>query len=141
MNVEDRSDVGIPGILQNILLLYNIREKLIAQAYYGAAVMSGSRNGVQALIKREYPHPHFRTVTPTHSTWLSKECVLIFLWSVYFSLTRLVFPLFFAYILVETSRLAESRVQTCASALCAKDGLGIACLLFGDSHRQSGMIL
>ena len=46
--------------LQNILRLYNIREKLIAQAYYGAAVMSGSRNGVQqALTKREYPQAHF----------------------------------------------------------------------------------
>ena len=59
MNVEDRSAVVISEIWQIILRLYNRRDKLIAQAYYGAAVMNGSRNGVQALIKREYPHAHF----------------------------------------------------------------------------------
>ena len=59
VNVKDRSAAGISEILQNILRLYDVREKLIAQTYDGAAVMSGSRNGVQALIKREYPHAHF----------------------------------------------------------------------------------
>ena len=59
VNVEDRSAVGISEILKNILRLDDIREKLIAQAYYRAAVISGSRNGAHALISREYPHAHF----------------------------------------------------------------------------------
>ena len=59
MNVEDRSAVGISEVLQNILRLYNVREKLIAQTYDRVKVMSGSRNGVQALIKREYRKAHF----------------------------------------------------------------------------------
>ena len=45
MNVEDRSAVETYETLQNILLLYDVREKLIAQtACDGAAVISGSRN-------------------------------------------------------------------------------------------------
>ena len=54
VNVKDRSAVGISEILQNTLRLYNVREQLIAQTYYGAGVMSRSRNGVEALKKREY---------------------------------------------------------------------------------------
>ena len=46
LNMEDRSTVGISEILQNILRLHSAREKLIAQTYYGAAEMSGSRIGV-----------------------------------------------------------------------------------------------
>ena len=94
VNAEDRSAVGISEILQNILRLYSITEKLIAQAYYEAAVMSGSRIGVQALIKREYPRAHFCTVAPSNSTWVSHECVLITLCPVYFSPTCLVYPVF-----------------------------------------------
>ena len=65
VNVEDRSAVGISEIVQNILRLYNIRENLIAQAYYRAAVMSGSRNGAQAIIKRELsPCSYFALLRP-----------------------------------------------------------------------------
>ncbi|KAJ4441471.1 hypothetical protein ANN_11326 [Periplaneta americana] len=34
-------------------------EKLIAQAYDGAAVMGGGKNGVQAIVKENYPNSHF----------------------------------------------------------------------------------
>lgn len=33
--------------------------KLIAQSYDGAAVMSGSSNGVQVKVREKYPHAHF----------------------------------------------------------------------------------
>ena len=33
--------------------------KLIAQSYDGASVMSGKTNGVQAIIKRTFPHAHY----------------------------------------------------------------------------------
>ena len=35
------------------------KEKLIAQAYDGAAVMAGRSGGVQAIVKETYPNAHF----------------------------------------------------------------------------------
>ena len=49
--------MGNSEILRNILRLYNVREKLIAQTYDGATVMSGSRKGVQTPIKRKRGYP------------------------------------------------------------------------------------
>lgn len=40
-------------------IICNSPEKLIAQSYDGAAVMSGRLNGVQARIKEKYPFAHF----------------------------------------------------------------------------------
>ena len=37
----------------------NIKEKLIMQTYDGASVMSGHINGVQTLVRREYPFAQF----------------------------------------------------------------------------------
>ena len=55
----DRTASGIYEVLKSILLPYDVQTKLIAQTYDGAAVMSGSRNGVQALLKRDFPYAHF----------------------------------------------------------------------------------
>ena len=33
--------------------------KLIAQSYDGASVMSGATGGVQAIVKQKYPHAYF----------------------------------------------------------------------------------
>ena len=51
VNVKDYSVVGISEIFQSFLRLYEVREKLIEHTYDRAAVMSRSRNGVQAMIK------------------------------------------------------------------------------------------
>lgn len=40
-------------------LIQNSPNKLIAQSYDGAAVMSGQHAGVQALIKKKYPFAHY----------------------------------------------------------------------------------
>ena len=37
----------------------NIKDKLIMQTYDGASVMSGHINGVQAIVRQEYPFAHF----------------------------------------------------------------------------------
>ena len=46
-------------ILTNILSRYNVKDKLVAQTYDGAATMKGRINGVQAQVRQEYPHAHF----------------------------------------------------------------------------------
>lgn len=45
--------------LQLMLNLPSDKFKLIAQSYDGASVMSGKNNGVQAIIKKTFPHAHF----------------------------------------------------------------------------------
>ena len=35
------------------------KNKVVAQSYDGANVMSGSQNGVQTLVKQEYPFAHY----------------------------------------------------------------------------------
>ena len=37
----------------------NIKDKLIMQTYDGASLMSGHINGVQAIVRQEYPFAHF----------------------------------------------------------------------------------
>ena len=37
----------------------NIKDKLIMQTYDGASVMPGHINGVQAIVRQEYPFAHF----------------------------------------------------------------------------------
>ena len=107
VNVEDRSVVGNSGISQSIPRLYNVREKLIALRHVGAAEMKGSRNGVQDLIKREqaYLHAHFLHCYAHQLNLVVKECALIFLYPVYFSLTCLFF-----FSVFSRTRLNE---QTC----------------------------
>ena len=62
VDVNDRTASGLSNILVNELNAIggpNISEKLIAQTYDGAAVMSGSSNGVQALLKQSFPYAHY----------------------------------------------------------------------------------
>lgn len=60
--VPDKLDAeNLTRAICNVLdpILENCPNKLIAQSYDGAAVMSGQRNGVQARIKAKYPYAHF----------------------------------------------------------------------------------
>ncbi|XP_065650768.1 zinc finger MYM-type protein 1-like [Hydra vulgaris] len=59
IDVQDRTAMGLTNVLKEELNCFGLKEKLIAQAYDGAAVMSGSRNGVQSLMKEVYPNAHY----------------------------------------------------------------------------------
>ncbi|XP_065651145.1 zinc finger MYM-type protein 1-like [Hydra vulgaris] len=56
---DDRTAMGLTNVLKEELNCFGLKEKLIAQAYDGAAVMSGSRNEVQSLIKEVYPNADY----------------------------------------------------------------------------------
>lgn len=59
---ESQNAQGISKCILQQLQCLKISEKplkLIAQSYDGASVMSGSVNGVQALIKQHYPNAHY----------------------------------------------------------------------------------
>ena len=52
----NRNAAAISQVVKDKLGQYsNIKEKLIMQTYDGASVMSGHINGVQTLVRREYP--------------------------------------------------------------------------------------
>ena len=55
IEVTNRTAAGLFNILHEHLQLYNVDKKLIAQAYDGAANMSGAKGRVQTLIKEIYP--------------------------------------------------------------------------------------
>ena len=38
---------------------FKLENKLIAQIYDGAAVMSGAASGLQARLRETFPHAHF----------------------------------------------------------------------------------
>ncbi|XP_065651258.1 SCAN domain-containing protein 3-like [Hydra vulgaris] len=59
IDVQDRTAMGLTNVLKEELNCFGLKEKLIAQAFDGAAVMSGSRNGVQSLMKEVYPNAHY----------------------------------------------------------------------------------
>lgn len=59
VDVRDRTAHGLTTVLLHELELFNLKDKLIAQAYDGAAVMSGSRGGVQVLMKEHFPHAQY----------------------------------------------------------------------------------
>jgi len=48
---QDRSAKCLAGHIFNILQEYKYENKLIAQTYDGAAVMSGQHNGLQTLVR------------------------------------------------------------------------------------------
>lgn len=52
---ENRTADALYNVLENALEPYNFREKLVAQCYDGASVMSGELNGLQAKIKSTAP--------------------------------------------------------------------------------------
>ncbi|XP_065643082.1 uncharacterized protein LOC136074671 [Hydra vulgaris] len=59
IDVQDRTAMGLTNVLKEKLNCFCQKERLIAQAYDGAAVMRGSRNGVQSLMKKVYPNVHY----------------------------------------------------------------------------------
>ena len=84
--------------------------------------MTGSRNGVLALIKREYAHAHFMRFYAHQLNLVAKRmCSDIALARIFFGSVFGSFQFF--RVLIKTSKLAESRVQTCASLLCANTGI------------------
>ena len=59
-----RSTETLSGIVKAILSRYgdSLKDKLMMQTYDGAAVMSGHLNGLQTLIRQDYPYAFFSTV-------------------------------------------------------------------------------
>ena len=56
----NRNAAAISQVVKDKLGQYsNIKDKLIMQTYDGASVMSGHINGVQAIVRQEYPFAHF----------------------------------------------------------------------------------
>lgn len=53
----DRTAVGLEKLLRE--KPYKLENKLIAQTYNGAAVMSGPSSGLQARLKETFPQAHF----------------------------------------------------------------------------------
>lgn len=62
VDVKDRTAVGLSSVIKaelNRLQIPNFADKLIAQTYDGASVMSGTNRGVQALLREAFPYAHF----------------------------------------------------------------------------------
>nr|CAH7745960.1 unnamed protein product [Callosobruchus chinensis] len=61
IRIKDKTATGLKTCIENEIdpLVLKTHQKLIAQTYDGANVMSGVNNGVQAQIKIKYPHAHF----------------------------------------------------------------------------------
>ena len=56
----NRNVAAVSQVVKDKLGQYsNIKDKLIMQTYDGASVMSGHINGVQAIVRQEYPFAHF----------------------------------------------------------------------------------
>ena len=56
----NKNAAGISQVVKDKLGEYsNIKDKLIMQTYDGASVMSGHINGVQAIVRQDYPIAHF----------------------------------------------------------------------------------
>ena len=45
---------GLAEVIQRAIEIYALKDKLIAQTYDGAAVMSGSSGGVQTILRQDY---------------------------------------------------------------------------------------
>ncbi len=56
VKVNDRTSNGLFLVLKEHLKMYKIEEKLVSQAYDGAAVMSGCKNGVHVRMKDVFPN-------------------------------------------------------------------------------------
>ena len=50
---------GLAKVLVDELAPFSLQNKLIAQAYDGATVMSGTNHGVQTIMKETFPHAHY----------------------------------------------------------------------------------
>lgn len=83
---QDRSAKCLAGHTFNILQEYNCENKLIAQTYDGAAVMSGQHNGLQALVRSKcknamfvHCYAHKLNLILKQSVDHIKECKIFFL--------------------------------------------------------------
>ena len=56
VEVKDKTGLGLSNSIKGVLEPLKLGEKLIAQTYDGAAVMSGNVRGVQTLMRETYPH-------------------------------------------------------------------------------------
>jgi hypothetical protein len=56
---EDRTAARLKQEVDSTLEEYGCGEKLIAQTYDGASVMSGQLTGLQARVREDYPHALF----------------------------------------------------------------------------------
>ena len=59
IEVKDKTAIGLSTAIKHALEPLGLRDKLVAQTYDGAAVMSGSVGGVQILMKESYPNAIF----------------------------------------------------------------------------------
>lgn len=59
VEIENRTADGLASVLKDELEMFGLQKKLVAQTYDGAAVMSGSRGGVQIRMKEHFPHAQY----------------------------------------------------------------------------------
>ena len=59
--VKDKSAEGIQKCIEDEIypIIMETPQKLIAQTYIGANVMSGAPGGVKSFIKKKYPYAHY----------------------------------------------------------------------------------
>ena len=62
VELQDKTANGLTQALKENLDSLNLKSKLIAQAYDGAAVMRGFINGVQVQIKKVFPTRSLRSL-------------------------------------------------------------------------------
>ncbi|KAL4091710.1 hypothetical protein QTP88_026361 [Uroleucon formosanum] len=56
---SDKMGSGLADIILSVIKKWDLGNKIIAQTYDGASVISGTKNGVQSLIKNIYPNVLF----------------------------------------------------------------------------------
>lgn len=56
---SDKTGSGLADVILSVIKKWDLGNKIIAQTYDGASVMSGTKNGVQSLIKNIYPNVLF----------------------------------------------------------------------------------
>ena len=59
VQVVDRTAEGLATTIRDQLQPFSAQDKLVAQTYDGAAVMSGRVSGVQLRLKLDFPHAKF----------------------------------------------------------------------------------
>lgn len=57
--VNNRMAKGLSEVLKQSLQPSNLENKLMAQAYDGAAIMSGNQSGIQTLMQKTFPYAKF----------------------------------------------------------------------------------
>jgi len=56
---SDKTGSGLADVIVSVIKKWDLGNKIIAQTYDGASVKSGTKNGVQSLIKNIYPNVLF----------------------------------------------------------------------------------